>query len=372
MKKTQESNKTKHTFIPNSVRFLSSCLKTVSSNVRSAGASVAGSISSDHHKHQVLWASFDKLEISPSVVRHVLLLGYSNGFQVLDVEDASNFSELVSKRDDPVTFLQMQPIPAKSEGREGFRTSHPLLLVVASDETGSLSPMQNGRDVRDGYIEPQSGSLLNSPTAVRFYSLRSHNYVHVLRFRSTVYMVRCSPRTVVVGLAAQIYCFDALTLESKFSVLTYPVPQLGGPGMVGINIGYGPMAVGTRWLAYASNNPLSSNTGRLSPQNLSPSPGVSPSTSPGNGSLVARYAMESSKQLAAGLMNLGDKGYKTLTKYYNDLHPDGSSSPVSSNLAWKVGRAAAQSNETDIAGTVSLHSLTTISWKIDICGTSCL
>ncbi|KAL7235013.1 hypothetical protein ACSBR1_018482 [Camellia fascicularis] len=355
MKKTQESNKTKHTFIPNSVRFLSSCLKTVSSNVRSAGASVAGSISSDHHKHQVLWASFDKLEISPSVVRHVLLLGYSNGFQVLDVEDASNFSELVSKRDDPVTFLQMQPIPAKSEGREGFRTSHPLLLVVASDETGSLSPMQNGRDVRDGYIESQTGSLLNSPTAVRFYSLRSHNYVHVLRFRSTVYMVRCSPRTVVVGLAAQIYCFDALTLESKFSVLTYPVPQLGAPGMVGINIGYGPMAVGTRWLAYASNNPLSSNTGRLSPQNLSPSPGVSPSTSPGNGSLVARYAMESSKQLAAGLMNLGDKGYKTLTKYYNDLHPDGSSSPVSSNLAWKVGRAAAQSNETDIAGTVVIR-----------------
>ncbi|GMP40479.1 hypothetical protein CsSME_00010915 [Camellia sinensis var. sinensis] len=107
----------------------------------------------------------------------------------------------------------MQPIPAKSEGREGFRTSHPLLLVVASDETGSLSPMQNGRDVRDGYIEPQSGSLLNSPTAVRFYSLRSHNYVHVLRFRSTVYMVRCSPRTVVVGLAAQVsISYTALTL----------------------------------------------------------------------------------------------------------------------------------------------------------------
>ncbi|KAI8017288.1 hypothetical protein LOK49_LG04G00600 [Camellia lanceoleosa] len=33
------------TFIPNSVRFFSSCLKVVSSNVRSTGASVAGSIS---------------------------------------------------------------------------------------------------------------------------------------------------------------------------------------------------------------------------------------------------------------------------------------------------------------------------------------
>lgn len=148
----------------------------------------------------------------------------------------------------------------------------------------------------------------------------------------------------------QIYCFDALTLENKFSVLTYPVPQLGGQGLVGVNIGYGPMAVGPRWLAYASNNPLLSNTGRLSPQNLSPSPGVSPSTSPGSGSLMARYAMESSKHLATGLINLGDMGYKTLSKYCHD----GSNSPVSSNSSWKVGRVAVHPIETDAAGMVGL------------------
>lgn len=69
-------------------------------------------------------------------------------------------------------------------------------------------------------------------------------------------------------------------------------------------MGYGPMDVGARWLAYAPNNPLLPNTGRLSPKSLSPSPGVSPSTSPSNGSLMARYAVESSKQFAAGLINL--------------------------------------------------------------------
>ncbi|KAK8261749.1 hypothetical protein V6Z12_D13G209600 [Gossypium hirsutum] len=182
--------------------------------------------------------------------------------------------------------------------------------------------MLTGRDglTRDGFDGPQTGNVLISPTAVRFYSLRSHNYVHVLRFRSTVYTVRCSPRIIAVGLATQIYCFDALTLENKFSILTYPVPQAGGQGMVGINIGYGPMAVGPRWLAYASNNPLQSNTGRLSPQNLSPSPGVSPSTSPSGGSLVARYAMESS---------------------------------------WKVGRAASHAAETDIVGTVVVKDYVT-------------
>ena len=50
---------------------------------------------------------------------------------VLDVEDAANVCELVSKRDGPVTFLQMQPTPVGSECTEGFRASHPMLLFVA-------------------------------------------------------------------------------------------------------------------------------------------------------------------------------------------------------------------------------------------------
>lgn len=127
---------------------------------------------------------------------------------------------------------------------------------------------------------------------------------------------------------------------------------MSGQGTSGVNVGYGPMAVGPRWLAYASNNPLVSSTGRLSPQTLTPSPGVSPSTSPGSGSLVARYAMESSKQLAAGIINLGDMGYKTFSKYYQELLPDGSNSPVSPNSGWKVGRHAGA--DMDNAGTVSI------------------
>ncbi|KAL8229388.1 hypothetical protein R6Q57_014288 [Mikania cordata] len=224
--------------------------------------------------------------------------------------------------------------------------SHPLLLVVSCEETRLSGPSNTERD------ESQMESSMYSPRAVQFYSLRSHSYVHVLRFRSTVYMVRCSPRIVAVGLASQIYCFDALTLENKFSVLTYPISQLGGQGVSGINIGYGPMAVGPRWLAYASNNPILSNTGRLSPQNLSPSPGVSPSTSPVSGSLMARYAMESSKQLATGLINLGDMSYRTLSKYCHELLPDGSTSPISFNSSRKAGRAVTHSTENANAGMV--------------------
>ncbi|KAK1423686.1 hypothetical protein QVD17_18994 [Tagetes erecta] len=339
----KHENNNANGLIPNSFRFISSCIKTVSTNVRSAGASVSGSVSGDCsdelRKDQVLWSCFDRLELSPTIVKNVLLLGYSNGFQVLDVDDGSNFIELVSCRDDPVTFLQIQPTPEQTKGQEGFKMSQPLLLVVASEEKRLSGPSNTERD------ESQMENSMYSPRAVRFYSLRSHSYVHVLRFRSTVYMVRCSPRIVAVGLSSQIYCFDALTLENKFSVLTYPISQLGGQGVSGINIGYGPMAVGPRWLAYASNNPLVSNTGRLSPQNLSPSPGVSPSTSPGSGSLMARYAMESSKQLASGLINIGDMGYRTLSKY-------GSTSPISFNSSRKAGRAVTHSTENANAGMV--------------------
>jgi hypothetical protein len=177
--------------------------------VRSAGASVAASIApqAEDEKDQVLWAGFDKLELHPSSFKHVLLVGYSNGFQVLDVEDAANVCELVSKRDGPVTFLQMQPTPVNSEGSEGFRASHPMLLVVAGDETNGHGAVQGGRLsalIRDTNSEPQAGNCISTPTVVRFYSLRSHTYVHVLRFRSAVYLVRCSPRIVAVALAAQV------------------------------------------------------------------------------------------------------------------------------------------------------------------------
>lgn len=347
--------------LPNSLKIISSCIKTVSTNastvVRSAGASVAASIaaSGDDQRDQVTWAGFDRLEIGPTSFRHVLLLGYQTGFQVIDVEDASDFTELVSKRDGPVTFLQLLHVPANSDPNEKFLPLHPLLIVVAGDEANRSTLGQNRTYMNppgsNGSIASHQSGPIVGPTAVRFYSLQSNCYVKVLRFRSTVFMVRCSPLIVAVGLEKEIHCIDAVTLENKFTVPTYPVPQFG---MVGVNFGYGPLAVGPRWLAYASSKLLVSNTGHLSPKNLTP--GISPSTSPSNGSLVARYAMESSKQLAAGIITLGDKGYKTLSKYYPEMIQDRSGSPISSNPGWKVMNA---SSELDNAGMVIVKDVVT-------------
>lgn len=138
-----------------------------------------------------------------------------------------------------------------------------------------------------------------------------------------------------IRVILQIYCFDAGSLQNVFSVLTYPSPA---PAPGSSHYGYGAMAVGPRWLAYAANQPLFATSGRVSPQHLTPSPGVSPSTSPANGSLVAHYAKESSKHIVAGVVTLGDMGYKTISRYCSELMPDGGgASPRLSSPSWKNG-----------------------------------
>ncbi|KAL2634216.1 hypothetical protein R1flu_005695 [Riccia fluitans] len=331
-------------FLPTSFRAISTYLRSNASNIAStvrSGVALPlpnGSLQEDERqREQVQWADFDKLELDSGEVRHVLLLTYLNGFQIWDVEEAQNVRELVSRRDGPVAFLRLQPKPYNHESPDGggpLAASRPFLLVLTGDvtATGNQSPGSYPGSYNASGSPPAGTGPQLIPTLIRFYSLQSHTYVHVLRFRTGIHAVRCSPRVVVVALYSQIYCFDAASLQNTFSVLTYPTP-LNGPGAT--NLGFGALAVGPRWLAYAANQPIAPITGRVSPQHLTPSPGVSPSTSPHNASLVAHYAKESSKHIAAGIVTLGDMGYKTLSRYYSELMPDGPNSPQTSSPSWK-------------------------------------
>ncbi|KAK8712370.1 hypothetical protein V6N13_147610 [Hibiscus sabdariffa] len=316
-----------------SLRAISGCLRIVSSGastVARSAVSVASSIvdrEDDSVYDQVNWAGFDKLEGEKLVTRRVLLLGYRSGFQVWDVEDADNVHDLVSRRDGPVSFMQMLPKPvAANRSEDKFANSRPL-LVVCSD--GSLS---GGTNIQDHSCNGSfrhcndSGNGTTSPAIVQFYSLRSHSYIHELKFRSVVYSVRSSSRIVAIALAAQIHCFDVTTLEKEYTIVTNPiVTACPGSGAVG----YGPLAVGPRWLAYSGSPVVGSNCGRVSPQHLMPSANFAGFSS--NGSLAAHYAKESSKQLAAGIVTLGDMGYKKLSKYL----PDSYSSMQPGNPGWK-------------------------------------
>ncbi|KAJ7981618.1 Autophagy-related protein like [Quillaja saponaria] len=355
------SNRT-NGFIPSSFKAISSYLKIVSSGastVARSAASVASSIvdrDEDANHDQVIWAGFDKLEEGHGVIRQVLLLGYRSGFQVWDVEDANNVRDIVSRHDGLVSFMQMLPksITLNKVGDKlanKLADCHPLLVVCAD---ASLS---GGDNIQDGLATPGmstsnchdqvNGNFL--PTVVRFYSLRSQSYVHVLKFRSVVYSVRCSSRVVAVSQATQIHCFDAATLEREYTILMNPIcPGSGG-------IGYGPLAVGPRWIAYSGTPVVVSNSGRVSPQHVTPSasfPGFS-----SNGSLVTHYAKESSKQLAAGIATLGDMGYKKLSRYCSELLPDTNNS-LQSNPGLRVnGTVNGHSTDADNVGMVIVKDI---------------
>ncbi|KAB2059393.1 hypothetical protein ES319_A11G299700v1 [Gossypium barbadense] len=241
-----------------------------------------------------------------------------------------------------------KPVAAKRSG-DKFANSRPL-LVVCSD--GSLSVGTRIQDHSCNGSIPHNnysgnGSIVSA--IVQFYSLRSQTYVHKLNFRSVVYSVRCSSRIVAIALATQIHCFDATTLEREYTILTNPIiTSSAGSG----GVGYGPLAVGPRWLAYSGSPVVGSNCGRVSPQHLMPSasfPGFS-----SNGSLVAHYAKESSKQLAAGIVTLGDIGYKKLSRYL----PDSYNSVQSGSPGWKGnGNANGHFLDTDNIGMVIVRDI---------------
>lgn len=331
--------------LSSSVRAISS----VASSLRSAGASIASTVSSfedDRHREQVQWAGFDRLGLPTGISHRILLLAYTTGFQVWDIEEVDNVHEILSRRDGPVAFLRIQPQPITlDKENNGFKDAAPLLLVVTGDAavnegnvTGTLGiGYSNG-----GVVTALSESSNFIPTAVSFYSMKTHAYVHKLRFRSAIYSVRCSPRIVAVALTNQIFCYNTATLELMFSVPTYPISQ-GGQGPGSLNIGYGPMDVGPRWLAYVATHAFVSTSGRINPQS------VSLATAPHNGSTVAHYARESSKQIAVGIVTLGDMGYKTLTKYCSELS---FSPPTSGNLNWKSHIDAAVGQDSENIGMV--------------------
>ncbi|KAF8663936.1 hypothetical protein HU200_055279 [Digitaria exilis] len=339
--------------LSNYMRIVSSGASTAASTLRSAGASLVNSIANheeDGSRDQVQWAGFDKLECGGGMLRQVLLLAYKSGFQVWDVEHADDVRQLESRHDGAVSFIQLLKDPiftTKSEDR--FADARPLLALACE---GVYTGNGNNHDTNVPIFDGTNGAFhIGSeilPTVIRFYSLRTHEYVHTLRFRSAVYSIRCSPRVIAVSQATQIHCFDAATMEKGYTVLTSPtVAQISG---------YGPLGLGPRWIAYSGIPVPVPNTGRVSPQLLSLSPFVPPPGS--NGSVVAYYAKESSKQLAAGIVTLGDVGYKKLSKYCADFIPNGNGIVKQRSSGYKAnGATNGHLIDSEYAGTVIVRDI---------------
>ncbi|EPY86591.1 hypothetical protein CB1_000306007 [Camelus ferus] len=79
---------------------------------------------------------------------------------------------------------------------------------------------------------------------VDLYSLRTGEMVKSIQFKTPIYDLHCNKRILVVVLQEKIAAFDSCTFTKKFFVTScYPCP---GPNM-------NPIALGSRWLAYAEN-----------------------------------------------------------------------------------------------------------------------
>jgi hypothetical protein len=126
------------------------------------------------------------------------------------VENADDVRQLESRHDGAVSFIQLLKDPiftTKSEDR--FADSRPLLaLACEGNHTGS----GNNHDTNVPVFDGTNGAFHNTgsenlPTVIRFYSLKAHEYVHMLRFRTAVYSIRCSSRVVAVSQATQVCHF---------------------------------------------------------------------------------------------------------------------------------------------------------------------
>ncbi|KAG2299358.1 hypothetical protein Bca52824_035830 [Brassica carinata] len=261
-----------------SFRAFSNCLRVISSGASTVARSAASAVNRDSGSpnDQVLWAGFDKLEKEDGHTRRVLLLAFHSGFQIWDVEDTENVHVIVSAHDGRASFMQMLPNP--EDLGDMFSESRPLLAVCGDSSWEENSNRQS--------VSDNPGTETSVPTNVHVYSLKSQSYVHTLKFRSIIYTVRCSSRIVAVLQAAQIHCFDAKTLVKEYMIVTNSIAY----GSLGA--GYGPLAVGPRWIAYSGSRVADSSSTIFTPEliTLSSSPNV------------AQFAMESSRQIVSGIL----------------------------------------------------------------------
>ncbi|XP_056412681.1 BCAS3 microtubule associated cell migration factor isoform X2 [Hyla sarda] len=154
----------------------------------------------------------------------LLMIGYTDGLQIWSIPVSGEAQELFSVRHGPVRSARILPSPQISPQKaDSFSEKRPLLGMCKS--TGSCSTSQPF-------------------CCVDLYSLRTGEMVKSIQFKTPIYDLHCNKRVLVVVLQEKIAAFDSCTFTKKFFVTScYPCP---GPNM-------NPIALGSRWLAYAEN-----------------------------------------------------------------------------------------------------------------------
>ncbi|KAM7139966.1 BCAS3 microtubule associated cell migration factor isoform 6-T7 [Macrochelys suwanniensis] len=189
-------------------------------------------------KEKIVWVRFENADLndtSRNMEFHeihstgnepplLLMIGYSDGIQIWSIPISGEAQELFSVRHGPVRAARILPAPQISPQKcDNFSEKRPLLGVCKSLGSSGTSPPY---------------------CCVDLYSLRTGEMVKSIQFKTPIYDLHCNKRILVVVLQEKIAAFDSCTFTKKFFVTScYPCP---GPNM-------NPIALGSRWLAYAEN-----------------------------------------------------------------------------------------------------------------------
>ncbi|XP_061775314.1 breast carcinoma-amplified sequence 3 [Nerophis ophidion] len=196
-----------------------------------------GALQTDE-KEKIIWVRFEKADINDSarnpefMEMHggatdpplCLMIGYTDGIQIWSISVAGEAQELFSVRHGPVRTARILPAPHIGPLEvDIFSDKRPLLGVCKSTGSSGTSPPYCCADL---------------------YSLKTGEMVKSIQFKTQIYDLHCNTHILAVSLQEKIAAFDSCTFTKKFFVTScYPSP--------GHNLN--PVALGSRWLAYAEN-----------------------------------------------------------------------------------------------------------------------
>nr|XP_002121003.3 breast carcinoma-amplified sequence 3 homolog [Ciona intestinalis] len=181
-------------------------------------------------KDTITWARFcsypDAPEVNESSINPpmLLLLGYSNGIQMWNLQINGDAQEVFSLRDGPVKTACVLPPPPASDIIDQLQEKRPLIAICLAANSKQMFAQ------------------------VTIRSLRSGDQVKRLDFPSDVISLHAGPAPLLlVALKESVHGFDARTLTQVF-ILNGCHPSGGFIA--------NPISLGRRWLAYSPSIPL--------------------------------------------------------------------------------------------------------------------
>lgn len=195
----------------------------------------------------------------------LLVLGYGSGVQCWAIPANGEAVEVLSWRHGSVRTLRILPHPLIADDptdSDRFAQQRPL-VAICDASAASTAPF----------------------CTLNFVALRGGEMAKSIKFKSAILDVVANRSAVVVSFADRVAVFDARTLEDRMTVTTcHP----------GIGVSPNPVALGTRWLAYAERKlmPAKRSSGGCEGQ--------------GVGSYTATV-LNAAKSLGKGLRELGEQ-----------------------------------------------------------------